>query len=488
MRRHGLIPRTAVILILLTALAIIVHGYHLGIEDQDVYLAAIKKNLHPELYPVNAEFFTEQMKASAFIPVIAWSIRLTHVSIPAALFAWHALSIFLILLGCWQISSLCFEDERARWAGVMLVAVLLTIPIAGTALYVVDQYLHPRALATAALLFSFVACMRRKWIVMAVWLAIAGAMHPLMALFGASLLFFASVSRSSVRPIVEKATAAALILPLSFGSPSQAWREAALSRTYYFPLHWAWYEWLGMVAPVLLMYWFSRIARKRGLAMLEHISTRLVYFALFQFAVGAVMTMPPQTLQLAAFQPMRWLHLFYIFFLLFAGALIGQSLLRGARWRWLILFLPVSVGMFAAQRDLFPASGQIDLPSASFRNPWAQAFVWIRDNTPVDAVFAIDPNYMELPGEDAYGFRGLAERSLLAENQKDPGAATVFPALAPLWQRQVHAQLGIEHFSREQFEHLRNAYGATWAVLPGSINPPLNCPYRNEAVQVCSID
>ena len=71
MRKCELALRPVCILLLLTVAAVLIHGYHIGIEDQDVYLAAVNKSLHPELYPVNSVFFTEQMKSSLFISGLA---------------------------------------------------------------------------------------------------------------------------------------------------------------------------------------------------------------------------------------------------------------------------------------------------------------------------------------------------------------------------------------------------------------------------------
>ena len=125
-------------LLLLTVVAVLIHGYHIGVEDQDVYLAAVNKSLDPGLYPVNSVFFTEQMKSSLFIEAVAGSIRLTGIAVPWALLLWQAGSIFLVLLGCWKVASACFRSEAARWSAVTLVTVLLTMPIAGTALMLVD--------------------------------------------------------------------------------------------------------------------------------------------------------------------------------------------------------------------------------------------------------------------------------------------------------------------------------------------------------------
>lgn len=475
------------LLLLVSFAAILIHGYHVGVEDQDVYLAAIKKFLDPSLYPVNSQFFTEQMKASVFIPAVAYTVRSLH-STAWALFLWHLGSIFLMLLGCWKIASYCFSEQRERWAGVVLVAVLFTLPLAGTALYPLDQYLHPRAPATAASLMALAACLERKWARGILWLIFSAAMHPLMALFGASLMVFISWPEKSAAKRVQVATAAILPLQL-FHAPSEAWKEATLARSYYFPLRWEWYEWLGLIVPVLLVWWFAAVARRKGMEKLEFLASRTFAFAVFQFAVAAIMTMPPVTRQMASLQPMRWLHIFYFIFLLMAGGLAARYVFVGRRVLAGVAILAMLGGvMFFAQRDLFEHSNHLEWPGRSVKNPWAQAFLWVRANTPKGAVFAMPPKYMDLDGEDTYGFRALSERSMLAEDQKDPGAATVFPALAPIWQEQVHAQRGIEKFSREQFAELEKRWGVSWVVLPAGANAELRCPYVNEWAKVCKLD
>jgi hypothetical protein len=508
--------RPLCILLLLTAAAVLIHGYHMGIEDQDVYLAAINKNLNPALYPFNSVFFTEQMKSSLFIQAVAGSIRLTGVPVAWALLLWQIFAIFLVLLGCWRVASACFVREAAQWAGVLMVTVLLTMPIAGTSLFLVDPYLHPRAPATGFILLALAQCLKKNWLMTAMWLLLAGLMHPLMALFGVSLIVFAGVEIAGAGPRgnakasagqdesrkngagigAAKTTGRAgvlVLMPLGLlGHPSAAWKEATQARRYYFPLMWTWYEWLGLIAPVVLVWWFARIAQRHGMATLERLAGRLVAFAVFQFAVGVVMTFPAATEQLAAYQPMRWLHIFYFLFLLMAGGLTEEFLLRGKAWRrsisWLIVFVPLAAGMCYVQRDEFRYSNHIEWPGRAVRNPWARAFLWVGEFTPQDAVFAIDPRYMTLHAEEGYGFRALAKRSLLAENHKDPGAATVFPALAETWQEQVHAQRGIEGFTPQQFHQLNVRYGVTWTVLPVTASVEIPCPYRNEIAQVCRVE
>ena len=115
------------------------------------------------------------------------------------------------------------------------------------------------------------------------------------------------------------------------------------------------------------------------------------------------------------------------------------------------------------------------------------AFVWIREHTPSDAYFALDPDHMRLPGEDQHGFRAIAERSMLADRVKDSGAVSMFPALAETWSEQVQSQAGWTRFRRADFELLRSRYGVDWVVLQQPGIAGLECPYSNSTVLVCRV-
>jgi hypothetical protein len=159
--------------------------------------------------------------------------------------------------------------------------------------------------------------------------------------------------------------------------------------------------------------------------------------------------------------------------------------LKNRLWRWLVLFVPLSLGMYTAQRALFPGSATVEWPGRTQKNPWAQAFVWTRQNTPIDAVFAMDPNYMHIEGEDEIGFRCLAQRSRLADAVKDNGVVSMFPPLADRWLEEVKAQSPWSQLGIADFARLKRDYGVSWVIVqqPGVIG--LDCPYENAGVRVC---
>lgn len=494
--------RNLLLLALLTAAAVLVEGYHPAVEDDNVYLPAIKMNLHPELYSGDSAFFRLQMQATAFDKLIAWSVRLTHAPLDWTVLFWHVGTIFLVLWGCWRITRRCFDDPLAQWAGVALVAALLSLPVAGTALLLVDQQLHPRALATAAILAAVAATLDRKRILPPLFLAVALIVHPVMALFGISFCLFLAFARAST-DTAGKNTAFASIaapglraiafawLPLGwvFEAPPHAWRHALAGPNYLFLTRWEWYEWLGVFAPLPILWWFGGIALRDRMPVAAKLSRSLIYFAAFQLVAAVAMLSIPALARIRPLQPMRYLHLFYFLFVLLGGGLLGQKLLRGHAWRWLLLLVPLSAGMYFGQRESFPGTEHLEQPGGASLNSWVQAFRWIRNNTPKDALFALDPFYMQLRGEDYHGFRALAERSALADMLKDRIMAAQVPRLAPVWEEQTDAEKGWARFQKADFEQLKTRFGVSWVVLASAgSSKGMNCPYRNREVLVCRVE
>jgi len=473
-------------LLLFTLGALLVMGYHPGAEDAEIYLPGIEKILRPELFPFNAQFFQSHAHMTLFPNLIAASVEITHLPLEFVTFGWQLLSIFLLLWGAWELTGKCFTDARARWAGVALLAALFTLPVAGTALYIMDQYLNPRNLTAFTSLFAIAAILDRKYVRAVLLLVFAAAMHPLMPAF----VIFYGVILIWVRQREFKNMSFAAALPFAFlfQATSPAYHQVAMSHTYHYFLRWQWYEILGALAPLAILWGFSRLARARQMWNVDLLCRALLLYESICIVAAVILSSSPRFEALARIQPMRSLYLLYTLMILLAGGFAAEYVLKNRAWRWVALFLPLCAGMFYAQRHLFPASAHIEWPGAAPQNPWVQAFWWVRDNTPVDAVFALDPHHMELAGEDSNGFRAIAERSMLADAAKDSGAVTMFPPLAEEWQRQVQAQKNWKNFQMQDFARLQAAYGVNWVVVQEPSLAELSCPYQNQAVAVCRLN
>ena len=466
-------------------------GYHPGYEDDGVYLSAVKADLNPALYPHDAEFFRLQLQATVFDGAMAHFVRFTGMPIAWAELLWQMLSIFATLWACHSIARHLFSEPRAQWAGVAMVAAMLTLPVAGTALNLADQHLHPRNLATALVLLAVSRILAGRRLQALALLVAAFIIHPIMAALGISFCLFLALALLDPLPrwlrSPRGSLAAAVPLGWIFEPPTPAWRAALNTRTYYFLYKWAWYEWLGALAPLALFWLLWRMAQKRGEAKLARFALAVFAYGVFQQTMAMAVLAPSALVRLTPLQPMRYLHLVYVFLVLIAGCLLGSFVLKASVWRWAVYLLLINGAMFASQRALLPGSEHLELPGRSSANPWLQAFAWIRRNTPTDAYFALDPRYLAAPGEDYHSFRALAERSQLADAIKDAAVVTQVPELGTPWQHQVDAQSGWNRFKINDFERLKAGFGVNWVLVRYPQPPSLACPWHNQALAACQI-
>ena len=471
----------------------LVHGYHLGVDDSEIFVPAIKHAADPALYPFGSEFFMAHAHFSLFPALVGHSAGWLHLPIDFVIFSWHVGCIFLLLLAAWKLLGACFLDDAARWSGVALLAATLSVPVAGTALVIMDPYVTARSLSTPMTVLA-----RR-------------VLHLEQAAAGRRLADRHRIDSSpdervrgrfSRRPVAGPPAPSARrpgrradarvprrpSLPLRIAArPRPRARSAALA-------HLLLRLELGLVrvgrrfrAARTRLVGSSKKLRNTTPAFRSLLGISVPFGLLFTLA-GVILSSSPRLENFTRLQPMRALHIVYIVFFVMLGGCLGEYALRRSAWRWLCLFLPLAASMFFLQQSQFPNSAHVELPGYRYHNAWNSAFFWIRGHTPKDAVFALDPNYMKIAGDDQHGFRAVAERSALADAVKDSGAVSLFPQLADDWKNEVQAQSGWDHIDRRGFQRLAKAYPVTW-ILTWSPGPAgMACPYQNEGLSVCRID
>ena len=483
--------REVLLVLTFSILAMLVMGYHPGIEDDGVYLTAIKSDLNPALYPHDSQFFRLQLQATLFDNWIAEFIRVTHIPTVTTELLFQFISILLMICGGWSIARVLFRDPVVQWAGVALTAAMMTLPVSGTALYLADQHLHPRNIATALVLLGVSRILReRPWQAVPL-LLVSFVMHPIMAALGISFCFFLTVAM--LDPVhawlrsMRNALASAVPLGWIFEAPTPVWHRALETRSYCFLFRWTWYEWLGALGPLILFWVLWRVALKREETLMARFALAVLVYGVFQQAVAMIVLASPALVRLTPMQPMRYLHLVYFFMTLLGGSLVGKYFLKRSTLRWAVFLAVINFGMFIPQRALFRGSEHLEFPGVRPTNPWLESFAWIRENTPVDAYFAMDPYYLSAPGEDYHSFRALAERSQLADMIKDPALVTQVPELGPDWERQVVATAGWQHFQLADFRKLKADFGVDWVIVSLEQGKGLSCRWHNQLLAVCRI-
>src|ERR1039458_481806 len=96
-------------------LGLAVMGYHPGIEDDGVYLTAVKYKLNPALYPHDSAFFRFQMQASFFDNWVAGFVRWTGIPLAYTELLWQLASIAFIVSGRWTLARRLSPEARSCW-------------------------------------------------------------------------------------------------------------------------------------------------------------------------------------------------------------------------------------------------------------------------------------------------------------------------------------------------------------------------------------
>jgi hypothetical protein len=491
----------------LTPLAVAIHGYHPYVEDGGLYLAGIKRVLNPHLYPYWSGFVTTHLKFSLFAPMVAEAVRLSHLGLMTVMLLLYVGGTWLTLFAGWLLVSRCTYRVRQCVGSVTVLALTLTIPVAGTSLMLMDPYVTARSLSTPCGILMLVGALdaltawternQVAWksiVLCGASFAFAAILHPLMAAYSLGFVLLLVCAwipdrRARIAALIglcALAIAAAACME-RLGSPNTpAYAEVARTRTYWFLSQWQWYEILGLAGPAAVLFLISRekraptAARRLAHAAMVAAATSVTVALLFA-RVGA------QSYDVARLQPLRIYQTVYLLMLLAVGAFLAERVLKKNILLWSLLVAATGTAMALAQWSTFPSSGHIEWPNRMPQNPWELAFDWTRTHTPENAVFALDANYIRLADEDSQNFRAIAERSMLPDEAKDGGVASIAPALTDQWLQGKAAQTGLDRGVGMADAARLRAVSAGWIVVTRKTPTAFPCSYENSAVKVCEL-
>jgi hypothetical protein len=483
-----------------TPVVLLIHGYHPFADDAGIYVSGIRKLVDPSLYRPDAVFVLANTRYSVFAHLLAALVRVTRIPLDYLLFITHLATIFAFLLGCWSLARRIFASPAAQWSAVALTGVSFTMPAVATALLVMDPYVTARSCSTPLSLFALAAAIDHRWLRSAMLLLLAALMHPLMAAYAAAfIVLFILVDLGHWRLAVGVSAlgilaTGAIYLATRHLPVSGAYNEAIHSpeHGYLFPSEWTWYQDVGLIIP--LAAYISAAYRLGSRALAGKLSMVCVLFGTSAALSAFLFVHNSGPYLLVRLQLLRTFHILYLLATLLFGGFLGKLLLDHPsklhhRRRLLAAFALLAVVglvMFHTQRLAYPRSAHIELPGEAPSNPWQQAFLWIKLNTPADAVFAANPTLVSIDGEDTQGFRATTARSMLGDD-KDAGVVIVFPWLAAPWAVERDAQANLDQLSdADRLARLR-PLGVTWLLLSSSAVTSFACPYRNGVAQVCHL-
>jgi hypothetical protein len=491
----------------LTLCVLLVHGYHPFTEDGGLYVASVEASLNPALFPHDLAFATATLHYSLFAPIMAQLVRGLHVPLAWLLLLTYIAGIWLMLYAASRIASQCFRSEPARLCAVALLAAWFTLPIAGTSLLLMDPYVTARTLSTPLSLLAIGFALSFEWewewrsraslLYCGPCLAAAAALHPLMAAYAAGLVAALLVAKLPTRraqilgwiALTASALLTAGVLQAAAPAESAATIAAAFSRYYWFLSQWHWFEWLGLAGPLIVFALLLRFSA-------DH-SSRILCRA--SIAVGSIATLISllfayesfSTHLVARLQPLRAFLIPYAIMIVLLGGNLPAICRRGPRTLRVALpplLLATVACVMLLQRQTYPASQHLELPWRAPANPWSQAFLWARENTSPDALFALDANYINTRGEDGQNFRATAQRSMIPDFSKDGGEAAIKPALAAAWFAGMTAQQNLSGLDDAQRDARLRPLQVSWMLLHSESKTTHRCPYDNGTVKLCTLD
>jgi hypothetical protein len=488
----------------LTLCTLLIHGYHPFAEDGGIYVAGIESSLKPSLFPHDHAFVDATRHYSLFTPIIATAVRATHIPLPWLLLFANFIGIWLILYATWRVAAQYFHSQRAQLCATALTAAWFTLPIAGTSLYLMDPYVTARTFSTPLSILAIALALNTKptqhatiWRT-AICLAAAAIFHPLMAAYAAAFIAALLIAKLPSRRsqilgwtiLTAAAVLIATILQATAPAESTSIAAAAFSRPYWFLSQWQWFELLGIAGPLVIFTLLLRFARniigQPGAALCRA-----------SIAIGCIATLISLLFAQASYsahivarlQPLREFLLLYAIMIPLLGGVLANLTAhrRSLRLTAPLFLIAMACVMFFVQRQTYPGSQHLELPWRAPTNPWSQAFVWSRENTPTDALFAIDANYITTDNEDGQTFRATAQRSILPDFSKDGGESAIRPSLAAAWLAGSTLQRNLSTIDDTQRDARLQPQQVTWMILHSSAPTTHACPYNNGTIKVCRL-
>jgi hypothetical protein len=502
--RQGLLAASV-----LTILVVLMQGYHPYAEDGGLYLAGIKRVLHPDLYPYWSGFTTAHLRFSLFAPMVALLVRVTHLSLMRVMLLVYLASLWATVYAVWQLARRCYSETEARYGGTAFVALLLGVPVAGTSLMLMDPYVSARSISTPCGLFALVAIIdtarqinhgervaMSSILVCLGSLSLAALVHPLMAAYALGWVLVLATALLIGRQLqwavyglfgLIAIIAAAVLIRFSPMPPS-GYIDVARTRAYWFLGYWHWYEIAGLAAPLIVVAAISFHQKNKLDNIVKSLARTGFVVGVLSLVVAMLFARPGMaSYAVARLQPLRIFQTVYVITILVVGAGLGKFVLKRGIWRWTLMITSLGAIMLYAQLQLFPSSDHFEFPWLAPANGWEQAFLWIKSHTSHDAVIALDADYITSRGEDAQNFRAIAERSAIPDYSKDGGIASIAPDLTADWMRGESVQKGLnDETDAERMAALRAAH-ADWVILSSGATTGLACEYTNDAAKICRV-
>lgn len=246
------------IILILAAIALFVHGYQFGVSDQHIFIPYILKAADPALFPNDILFSQPSASASLFYPIMG------HLSLYFDLQLIFLIGFlifqYLFFIGIYKIAIKLLKNSYLAY--LSLLPFVLPKFIGGTATFTFDTFFGYRSIGLIFFIFFLGFLLERKYYLAVIVAAVGIWIHPLsfipnLLLLPASVLIF---SKNKIKHITQSLILfSVLLFPFLVVSNTsllsllpnindQIWLEVIRFRDdYIFPALWNPRGWLALI-------------------------------------------------------------------------------------------------------------------------------------------------------------------------------------------------------------------------------------------------
>lgn len=235
--------------LLITGLYLFLHPYQGLIHDARLYTLQALNHLHPDLYSNDVFLkYGSQDSYTLFTPVYAVAISLFGAEHAASLFTF--VSVIALLIAAWSFAR-ALMPARFAWLGLGMLVVTPGFYGSGITFAVFEEFITPRLLAEALVLFALTAWMRERRVLSAILLLAGFLLHPIMtfpaliliAVMGWGLSHWRKLWPLLLVAAVMAAVALAGALPLGHFQFDPDWWPMADRVPHLIIGHWTLHDW-----------------------------------------------------------------------------------------------------------------------------------------------------------------------------------------------------------------------------------------------------
>src|SRR3990167_810543 len=177
-------------ILVLSIIAILIHGYHFAVSDQEIFIPYILKFQNPNLFLGDILFDQSSARSSIFYPIYGYLIN--FVDLQVLFFASFLFFQFFFFLAIYRLSYVILKDQKLAY--LALLPFFLPKFIGGTATSTFETFFGYRSLGILFLLYYLIYILEKRFLKSATIAGLGFLIHQLSIIPNLLLIPFSIVS------------------------------------------------------------------------------------------------------------------------------------------------------------------------------------------------------------------------------------------------------------------------------------------------------